>query len=40
MFDSLDTMLLMGLEDEFPRALPYVERADFSVADVLYFSRH
>jgi hypothetical protein len=38
MFDSLDTMLLMGLEDEFRRALPLVNRTDFSIADVRHFS--
>lgn len=27
--DSLDTMLLMGLEDEFNRALPIIEKIDF-----------
>jgi len=29
LFDSLDTMILMGLNDEFARALPIVEQADF-----------
>ncbi|KAI0955388.1 hypothetical protein AcW1_006986 [Taiwanofungus camphoratus] len=30
-FDSLDTMILMGLNEEFGRALPVVERANFSL---------
>ncbi|KAG9312750.1 glycoside hydrolase family 47 protein [Chiua virens] len=29
--DSLDTMLLMGLEDEFARALPMIAQANFSL---------
>ncbi|KAF9812966.1 hypothetical protein IEO21_05851 [Rhodonia placenta] len=29
LFDSLDTMILMDLNDEFRRALPVVEKADF-----------
>ncbi|KAF8159581.1 glycoside hydrolase family 47 protein [Crassisporium funariophilum] len=32
-FDSLDTMLLMGLEEEFQRALEIVKSADFSQAE-------
>ncbi|KAL0955277.1 hypothetical protein HGRIS_004167 [Hohenbuehelia grisea] len=31
LFDALDTMLLMGLKEEFKRALPVVERANFSM---------
>lgn len=34
MFDSLDTMLLMGLEGEYERALPLVEKAEFALEDV------
>lgn len=30
-FDSLDTMLLMDLDDEFRRAVSHVERAEFTV---------
>lgn len=33
-FDSLDTMLLMDLQDEFQRALPMVQRANFSRSTV------
>lgn len=33
-FDSLDTMLLMGLEGEYQRALPLVEKAEFALEDV------
>ncbi|OCH84615.1 seven-hairpin glycosidase [Obba rivulosa] len=31
MYDSLDTMILMGLHDEFERALPMIEQANFSL---------
>lgn len=31
MYDSLDTMLLMGLHEEFGRALPYIEAANFTL---------
>lgn len=31
MVDSLDTMILMGLHEEFARALPHIERLDFSL---------
>lgn len=42
--DSLDTMLLMGLEDEFARAIPMVTSTNFSLPavcpfPVLYVSR-
>ena len=30
MYDSLDTMLLMGLHDEFAEALSVIQQADFS----------
>ncbi|KAJ3720975.1 glycoside hydrolase family 47 protein [Lentinula raphanica] len=33
MYDSLDTMLLMGLENEYDRALPFVERSVFTLPD-------
>ena len=33
LFDSLDTMLLMGLTDEFHRALRHVEAANFSIPE-------
>ena len=35
--DSLDTMLLMGLEDEFTRALPVISHANFSLPSVSHF---
>ncbi|KAF9006011.1 glycoside hydrolase family 47 protein [Cyathus striatus] len=35
-FDSLDTMLLMGLQEEFDRALPFVEQANFSISENVY----
>lgn len=31
MYDSLDTMILMGLDDEFARALPRVQNATFAL---------
>lgn len=34
MFDSLDTMLIMDLQEEFDRALPFVKQANFSHAEV------
>ncbi|KAN0078488.1 glycoside hydrolase family 47 protein [Tylopilus felleus] len=34
--DSLDTMLLMGLEDEFTRALPVISHANFSLPSNTY----
>lgn len=34
LFDSLDTMILMDLNDEFRRALPVVEKADFMPSPV------
>lgn len=34
MYDSLDTMLLMGLYDDFARALPIIQEADFSMSHV------
>ena len=37
-FDSLDTMLLMDLKDEYRRALRMVEDADFSRSSVILFS--
>ncbi|TFK39927.1 glycoside hydrolase family 47 protein [Crucibulum laeve] len=36
MYDSLDTMLLMGLEDEYKRALAFIEKTDFSVSSDVY----
>ncbi|TFK51900.1 glycoside hydrolase family 47 protein [Heliocybe sulcata] len=35
-YDSLDTMLLMDLEDEFKRALPMIERTNFTAATPEY----
>jgi hypothetical protein len=32
--DSLDTMLLMGLEDEYTRALPMISHSNFSLPSV------
>ena len=32
--DSLDTMLLMGLEDEYTRALPMISHTNFSLPSV------
>ena len=32
--DSLDTMLLMGLEDEYTRALPIISQSNFSLPTV------
>ncbi len=34
MFDSLDTMILMGLEDEFAEAVKIIEYADFKLVRV------
>lgn len=34
MYDSLDTMLLMGLENEYNRAIPFIEKTEFSLPDV------
>ena len=34
MYDSLDTMLLMGLYDEFARTLPVIQNANFSMIRV------
>lgn len=31
MYDSLDTMLLMGLHEEFARALPYIKETNFTL---------
>ncbi len=39
-FDSLDTMLLMGLEDEYARALELVKNADFTKSRVSLNSRY
>ncbi|KII87481.1 glycoside hydrolase family 47 protein [Plicaturopsis crispa FD-325 SS-3] len=36
LFDSLDTMLMMGLQDEFKRALPRVQKATFNLPLVQY----
>ncbi|KDQ51033.1 glycoside hydrolase family 47 protein [Jaapia argillacea MUCL 33604] len=36
MVDSLDTMLLMGLTEEFERALPLVEQTTFHLNDTLH----
>ncbi|GAW05975.1 glycoside hydrolase family 47 protein [Lentinula edodes] len=33
MYDSLDTMLLMGLENEYNRAMPFIEKTVFSLPD-------
>lgn len=33
-FDSLDTMLFMGLEEEYKHALEIVRKADLSTAEV------
>jgi hypothetical protein len=33
-FDSLDTMLLMGLREEYERGLSIVKQANFSVSTV------
>ena len=40
MVDSLSTMLLMGLDDEFARALPIIEKFDFVAKKVtfIYFN--
>ena len=32
--DSLDTMLLMGLEDEYTRAMPMISHSNFSLPSV------
>lgn len=40
MFDSLDTMLLMGLKDEFDRALKLVEKIDFRMLPVSHVVSH
>jgi hypothetical protein len=38
-FDSLDTMILMGLEEEYQRALVHVQKTDFSLPPVCdYFA--
>ena len=34
LFDSLDTMIMMGLNDEFARSLPVVSRATFETRAV------
>lgn len=34
LFDSLDTMIMMGLIDEFARSLPVVSRATFETRAV------
>jgi hypothetical protein len=34
MFDSLDTIILMGLDDELERAIPMVKHATFEMIDV------
>jgi len=36
-FDSLDTMLIMGLEDEYRKGLTVVKQANFSVSKVRSF---
>ncbi|KAE9399903.1 glycoside hydrolase family 47 protein [Gymnopus androsaceus JB14] len=36
MYDSLDTMLLMGLEDEYNRAIPFIEKTEFSLPEDKY----
>ena len=36
MVDSLSTMLLMGLDDEFARALPIIEKFDFVAKKVTF----
>ena len=36
MYDSLDTMLLMGLHDEFADALSVVQEGDFSQVRLLF----
>ncbi len=36
-FDSLDTMLIMGLEDEYRKGLNVVKQANFSVSKVRSF---
>lgn len=36
-FDSLDTMLIMGLEDEYQKGLTVVRQANFSVSKVRDF---
>ena len=33
MVDSLDTLIIMGLDDEFERALKYVDRIDFTTTE-------
>lgn len=35
-FDSLDTMLIMGLEDEYQKGLTVVRQANFSVSKVRF----
>ena len=37
MIDSLDTMLLMGLHDEFAAALPIVQHGNFGEVRALFF---
>ena len=37
MYDSLDTMLLMGLHDEFSAALTVVQSGDFSKVRLVLF---
>lgn len=34
MYDSLDTMLLMGLDNEYNRAMPFIEKTVFTLPDV------
>lgn len=34
LFDSLDTMIMMGLNDEFARSLPVISRATFETTTV------
>ena len=36
MIDSLDTMLLMGLHEEFTAALPIVQHGNFSEVRLLF----
>jgi len=36
-FDSLDTMLIMGLEDEYQKGLTVVRQANFSMSKVRDF---
>ena len=40
MYDSLDTMLLMGLHEEFATALPVIQASSFTTVRALFSLLH